>query len=112
VDTAAREGNDRARLAIRIYADRARAAVGALAVTLGGVDALIFTAGVGENARDLRAEVCEGLECVGLHLDSRANESAEADADIASPDSPARILILRTREDLTLAREMIRVLRG
>jgi acetate kinase len=112
VDAAAREGNDRARLAIRIYADRARAAVGALAVTLGGVDALIFTAGVGENARDLRAEVCEGLECVGLHLDSRANESAEADADIASPDSPARILILRTREDLTLAREMIRVLRG
>lgn len=112
VDAAARERSERARLAIRIYVDRARAAVGALAVTLGGIDALVFTAGVGENARGLRAEVCEGLECVGLHLDSRANESEEADADIATPDSPARILILRTREDLMLAREMVRVLRG
>jgi acetate kinase len=86
--------------------------VGALAVTLGGVDALVFTAGVGENARHLRAEVCEGLECVGLHVDSRANEYAEADADIASPDSPSRILILRTRESLALAQETARVLRA
>lgn len=110
VDAAARGGNERARLAIRIYADKARAAVGALAVTLGGVDALVFTAGVGENASGLRAMVCEGLECLGLGIDPEANETARADCDIASPESPARILILHTREDLMMAKETVRVL--
>lgn len=111
VEAAARSGDERSRLALEIYADRARAAVGSLAVTLGGVDALVFTAGVGENARALRASVCEGLGCIGLRLDPGANETALPDADIAAPDSPGRILILHTREDLMLAREIVRVLR-
>lgn len=105
VDRAAGEGNERARLAIAIYADRVRAAVGALAVTLGGLDAIVFTAGVGENARGLREMVCDGLEVLGVSLDPARNRSRSADADIATADSPARILILQTREDLMLARE-------
>lgn len=105
VDRAARDGNERARLAIAIYADRARAAVGSLAVTLGGLDALVFTAGVGENARDLREMICDGLGVLGVHLDPARNQRQSPDADIATPDSHGRILILRSREDLMLARE-------
>jgi acetate kinase len=110
VDRAAREGSERARLAIEIYADRARAAVGSLAVTLGGLDALVFTAGVGENARGLRELVCRGLGILGVHLDPTQNERQAPDADIATQDSPGRILVLRTREDLMLARETYRAL--
>ncbi len=105
---AARGGNGRARLALAIYADSVRAAVGALAVALGGVDALVFTAGVGENAAELREEACRGLGCLGLFLDPARNRASRPDADIATEASPGRILILHTREDLHIAREALR----
>jgi acetate kinase len=77
---------------------------------MGGVDALVFTAGVGENARELRARVCDGLECLGLTLDREANDTEQPDADVSTPDSASRVLILRTREDIMLARETLRLL--
>ena len=109
VDEAARQGHARARLALDIYADRIRAAVGALSVTLGGLDALVFTAGVGEHSPDLRAQVCRGLECLGVRLDARENVAAAADADVAASDSAVRILVIHTREELMVAREARRV---
>ncbi len=133
VEAAAAEGNDRARLALDVYAYRVRAMVGALAVTLGGLDALVFTGGIGENSAWLRAEVCKGLECLGVHLDasrkgtsySLGDESAERgesrrakkaasplfwpDVDIAAPNSPARVLVIQTREDFMIAREARRM---
>jgi acetate kinase len=112
VEAAAGQGNERARLALDIYARRVRAAVGALAVTLGGVDALVFTAGVGENSISLRAAACTGLECLGLRLDPQRNAACRPDGDIAAPASPARILVIHTREDLMIAREVRRLLAG
>ncbi|HEY7428246.1 MAG TPA: acetate kinase [Gemmataceae bacterium] len=109
VEAAAVKGEERAGLALEMYADRVRAAIGALAVTLGGVDGLVFTAGVGENAAGLRSVVCQGLECLGLHLDAVRNTGCSPDADIARTDSPGRILIMRTREELMIAREARRV---
>jgi acetate kinase len=106
---AAETGNERARLAITMYADRVRSAIGALAATLGGVDAVVFTAGVGENSANLRAEVCRGLECLGIHLDGERNQTCRPDADIAKPDGPVRILIVHTRENLVIAREAWRL---
>jgi acetate kinase len=111
VEKAASEGNADARLALAIYTHRIRQAVGALTATLGGVDALVFTAGVGENAAKIRAEVCERLSCLGLYLDANANESRRPDADIARADSPGRILIIATREDLTMLHEVMRLVR-
>jgi acetate kinase len=109
VREAAAAGNARARLALSMYAASVRSAVGALAATLGGVDALVFTAGVGENAADLRAEACRGLECLSLRLDPERNRAVKPDADL-SPEGPGgRILALRTREDLHIAREAVRV---
>ena len=104
VEAAAGGGNERARLALRMYAERARSVVGALAVTLGGIDALVFTAGVGEHAADVRASICEGLECLGLVMDRKRNADAEPDVDVATKDSRGRILVVRTREALMIAR--------
>lgn len=107
---AARQGHEQARLALRIYTHRVRQAIGALAVTMGGVDAVVFTAGVGEHAADIRAWACTGLECLGIQLDPHANASSRPDADIASPNSRARILVIAAREDVTMLQEVMRVL--
>lgn len=105
VEAAARAGNEQARLALHIFADRVRSAVGALTVTLGGIDALVFTAGVGENSPSVRAAVCDGLNCLGLHLDPERNATCQPDADVATVRSQGRILVVRTREELMIARE-------
>jgi acetate kinase len=112
VQEAANEGNRRARLALSIYSNSVRDAIGSLAVALGGVDALVFTAGVGENSASLREEVCRGLECLGLRIDPDLNRTRRPDADIAAADSRGRILVIHTREDLHIASEALRVSGG
>jgi acetate kinase len=94
-----------ARLAVEVYVHRIRQTVGAMAATLGGIDALVFTAGVGEHAPEIRERVCENLNYLGLELDRTANQTCKPDADIAMPASAARILVIATREDLTIMRE-------
>lgn len=101
---AARPDNPDASLAIEIYVHRLRQTIGAMAATLGGVDALAFTAGVGENSPDIRERVCDNLGFLGLILDEPANRERRADVDIAAADSPGRILVITTREDLTIVR--------
>lgn len=110
VEHAAREGNERARLALDIYADRVRAAIGSLAVTLGAVDALIFTGGVGENSANLRDAACDGLQCLSIHLDRAKNLLAGVDRDLAASNSRTQIWIIHTREDLMIARETRRII--
>jgi acetate kinase len=107
---AARAGNEQAHLALAVYAHRVRQAIGALAVTMGGVDALVFTAGVGEHAHQVRETVCAGLECLGLELDVPANSTCRPDADVARRGSRGRILVIATREDLTMLHEVTQVL--
>jgi acetate kinase len=99
-----------ARLAIDVYVHRIRQTIGAMAATLGGVDALVFTAGVGEHSAEIRAQVAAGLGHLGLALDPTANDAARPDLDIATPSSPGRILVIATREDVTIVREARRVL--
>ncbi|HEU5116929.1 MAG TPA: acetate/propionate family kinase [Isosphaeraceae bacterium] len=104
VSQAAAAGNERAKLALAIYADRVRSAVGALAVSMGGIDALVFSAGVGEHSSSLRAEVCRGLECLGVKIDPQANADLHPDADL-SGDGRVKVLTIATREDRMIARE-------
>jgi len=99
-----------ARLAVEVYVHRIRQTVGAMAATLGGVDALVFTAGVGEHAAAIRERVCENLGYLGLALDRSANDECQPDADIALPASTGRILVIATREDVTIVRETLRLL--
>ncbi len=79
-----------ARLALEVYIHRLVQTIGAMAATLGGVDGLVFTAGVGENSAQVREFVCENLGHLGLELDTTANARCKPDADIASRDLPRR----------------------
>jgi acetate kinase len=108
----AQNGHEGALLALEVYERRLRQTIGAMYVTLGGLDALVFTAGVGENAVEVRAAVCGGLGCLGLELDTLANQQCQPDADVAAMTSDARILVIATREDLTIVRETARLLAG
>ncbi|HSS17483.1 MAG TPA: acetate kinase [Candidatus Dormibacteraeota bacterium] len=101
--------NSDARLAVDVYIHRVVKTIGAMAATLGGIDALVFTAGVGEGSPEIRKRVCEKLKYLGLELDPATNETCKPDADIATPASKARILVIATREDLTIMRETRRL---
>ena len=99
------EGNEQADLAFRAYAYRIRLYVGAYAVAVGKLDAVVFTGGVGENSPDVRAEICHGLECIGVEYDVEFNKDRTPDDDIAKPGTGRRILIISTQEDEMIARE-------
>jgi acetate kinase len=101
--------NPGVRLAVDVYVHRIVQTIGAMVATLGGIDALVFTAGVGEHAAKIRKWVCEKLKYLGLELDSAANESCQPDADIATATSTVRILVIATREDLAIMRETRRL---
>jgi acetate kinase len=109
VSAAARDGHPRAALALAMYAERVREAVGAMAAALGGIDALLFTGGVGEHSAELRAAVCDGLLFLGLRLDAARNADDSGDRDVATTDSGVRALVVRAREELAIAREARRV---
>jgi acetate kinase len=99
------QGNERAQLAFAMYIGRLRAHIGAMLATLGGLDALVFTAGIGENAAQVRGRACEGFEFLGLKLDRQQNASHPVDRDIAAPDSKVRVLVVHTAEDWAIAQE-------
>ena len=103
--TAIQQGHERAKLAFEIYVHRLRAAIGGMAAVLGGVDVLVFTAGVGENSAEVRAAACRGLEFLGLRLDTRANEQPTLDQDVSAVNSSVRVLVIRAVEDWAIARE-------
>ncbi|TAF98671.1 MAG: acetate/propionate family kinase, partial [Oscillatoriales cyanobacterium] len=98
-------GNSRAQLALDIYIHRLRAGIGAMLASLGGLDALIFTAGVGENSAAVRAAVCEVFGFIGLRLDGEKNLNSPIDDDVAAVDSAVRVLVIHTQEDWEIARE-------
>jgi acetate kinase len=105
IQNAIAQGNDRAKLALEIYLHRLRSSIGAMLANLGGLDALIFTAGVGENSSEIRSMTCEPLAFLGIELDSAKNQDHPVDQDIAAVDSTARILVIHTQEDWAIAQE-------
>ena len=109
--TARKKGHQRATLAFDIYVHRLRTGIGAMVAALGGIDALVFTAGVGENSSEVRAETCDPLEFLGLALDLKKNTHCTPDQDIATPDSRARVLVIRAQEDWAIAGECWKLMR-
>ena len=95
-----------ARLALDVYAHRLRAGIAAMAAALGGLDALVFTGGVGEHAPEIRARTAAGLGFLGVALDPDANARATGDAEIGAAGAPARALVVTAREDLEVARQV------
>ena len=102
---AVKQGHSRAKLAFEIYVHRLRSGIGAMVAVLGGMDALIFTAGVGENSSEVREAACSQLEFLGLELDRAANLQTRPDADVATANSSVRVLLIRAEEEWAIARE-------
>jgi acetate kinase len=110
VQAAADAGQPRAQLALGMFVHRLAAAVGALTTTLGGLDALVFTGGIGEHSPRIRSATASRLEHLGVALDTAANDGADADADISGEPSRVKTLVVTAREDLTVLAELKRVL--
>lgn len=102
-------GNTRAQLALDIYIHRLRSCMGMMLASLGGLDALVFTAGVGENAAIVRALACQNFEFMGLRLDIEKNQNHPVDQEIATADSTVRILVIHTQEDWAIAQDCYRL---
>lgn len=107
---AMRQGNERARLAFDVFVHRLRASIGAMIAALGGVDAIVFSAGIGEHSPEVRAAACEVFEFLGLRLNAEKNAEVETDGDIAAAKSSVRVLVIRAEEDWEIAGECWRVL--
>jgi acetate kinase len=106
-----RAGDARARLALEVYCYRIRKYIGAYFVALEGIDALVFTGGIGENAPSIRSRACQGLEKLGVVIDSEANDRIlEEISAIGHAGQPVRVLAVRTNEELQIARETLAVL--
>lgn len=104
------QGNAQAQLAYDCFIYSLQRGIASLLPSLGGLDALVFTAGIGENAAGVRRDVCRGLGWLGIELDSAANEESKGDRDIALPTAPVRVLVVQTQEDWAIARACIQLL--
>jgi len=112
IEDRAEEGDDRARLAINVFAHRARKYIGAYAATMGGVDAVVFTAGIGENSSTMRRRILQRLEFLGLHLDDDRNEHIAGESDVAvitTDRSRVQAMVVKTDEALMIAQQTRRV---
>ena len=103
LDKAAEEGNEAAQLALDKFAYEVRKYIGAYTAALGGLDCLVFTAGVGENSASMRASICEGLECLGVKLDAEKNKTRGEEAVISADDSKVKVWVIPTNEELMIA---------
>lgn len=104
LEARAAAGNPDARLALEVFRHRVAGAVGAMAVACGGLDAIVFTAGIGEGSQPTREGVCSRLHLLGVELDGRRNDAADPDCDVASDTASVRVLVIRAREEVVAAR--------
>ncbi|MHB8076863.1 acetate/propionate family kinase [Desulfosporosinus fructosivorans] len=107
IEVAAKQGNNRAQLALDIFDYDVKQYIGAYAAAMGGVDALIFTAGVGENAPNTRASICKDMEFFGIDLDLEKNKVRGEEVDVAKTNSRCRVLVIPTNEELMIALETL-----
>ena len=112
LEQAAAAGDGRARLALDLFTSAVRHYLGAYLVELGGADAIVFTGGIGENGRQVRADVCQGLETLGIVLDLDANQRSQGEAPLHAAASRTQIWVVPTNEELIVARQTRDLLAG
>ena len=108
---AADAGNDRARLAVDVFCYRIRKYIGAYAASMGGLDAVVFSAGIGENNPRLRKMIVSGLEFLGIGIDDELNAKRVPEIDISSAEARTRTLVIATNEELMIARDTLALVR-
>ena len=105
LDDAVEQGNERAALALEVFSYQVKKFIGAYACAMGGIDAIVFTAGIGENNPKIRKMVCEGLGFMGASINEEKNLVRGAEMDISTEDSKVRVLVIPTNEELAIAKE-------
>lgn len=109
IEVEAEKGNDRAELALAVFASKIHKYIGSYAARMGGVDAIIFTAGIGENSDVVRARVLQGLEFMGVYWDQDLNKIRGKEVFINQPQSPVKVIVIPTNEEVMIARDTERV---
>lgn len=112
IEGAAQEGNERAQLALDVYTYRVRKYIGAYAAAMGGVDAVVFTAGLGENSPETRLEICKGLEFLGIKIDEEKNNVRGKAVDVSAEGSKVKVFVIPTNEELMIARDTKEIING
>ncbi len=106
------DGHDRAKLALDIFVHRLCACIAQMAASLGGLEVLVFTAGIGENSPEVREAACKRLAFLGTSLHNERYAAAKLDCDISGPDSRVRVLVIRAQEDFVIARKCVDLSKG
>ncbi|WP_096436119.1 acetate kinase [Alteribacter populi] len=109
IEESADEGNDRSELAMNVFTSRIHKYIGSYAARMHGLDAVIFTAGIGENSDTIRAQVLEGLEFMGIYWDPALNKVRGEEAFVNYPHSPVKVIVIPTNEEVMLARDTVRL---
>ncbi len=112
IEEAAEKGNKRAQLALDMFHYIVRRSIGALAAVMGGVDAIVFTAGIGENGIQNRDAICNGLEYLGTRIDDRLNNVRGQEREISAEGSHVKIFVVPTNEEIVIARDTKRITRN
>jgi len=110
LDEAVKQGNDRAALALEVFAYQVKKFIGSYACAMGGLDAVVFTAGIGENNNVMRSMICEGLEFLGISIDNDKNNTRGIEIDISKEDAKVRTLVIPTNEELAIAKETLKLI--
>jgi acetate kinase len=106
------EKNERAQLALDMYHYRIKKYIGAYTAALGGVDTIIFAGGIGENGPETREEVCSGLESLGIKIDKSKNDGLRSkETVISTDDSPVKVMVVPTNEELVIAQDTFRIVK-
>lgn len=111
IENAADQGHERAQLALERFAYVVKKYIGSYAAVLNGVDAIVFTAGLGENSALMRAKICEGLDYLGIKLDLDKNYTRGVEADVSVDDAKTRVFVIPTNEELMIARDTYEICR-
>ena len=112
IESASGEGNSRAQLALDRFAYAVKKYIGSYHAVLNGADAIVFTAGLGENSASMRMKICEGLECIGVKIDPDKNYTRGVEADVSTADSKVRVLVIPTDEELMIARDTYEIVKS
>ncbi|HEY2014587.1 MAG TPA: acetate kinase, partial [Bryobacteraceae bacterium] len=104
IEAAAGQGSRRAELALEVFAYQVKKTIGAYAAAMGGLEAVAFTGGIGENSARLRSACCDGLKFLGIRLEPESNEAGSGDRTVSAKDSKVTVLALATNEELIVAR--------
>ena len=111
IENAAADGNERAELALKVFDNRVKKYIAAYASLMGGVDGVIFTAGLGENSADNRSNICAGLEFMGINVCADLNATRGKEAFVNDPSSKVKVMVIPTNEELMIARDTVELVK-